>query len=150
MTVKKAVLRALLGFPLGVFIGVVILLGISAGIGDGGFHVADVSFIQSAGSELMAAVCQFSICGLVGMGFALGSCFFEIDRWSITKQTAAHFALTTGIMLPVAWFGNWVGRSLGALLLYAAISVGIYVVIWLIQYLIWYKRINKMNEKLKG
>lgn len=149
MTVKKAVLRALLGFPLGVCISLIIVLSASAAFGDGLVYIADPEFIQLAGSELSAAVIQFTMGGVLGMSFALGSCFFEVERWSMTRQTVFHFLLTFCTIMPIAWFGRWMDHSLKGALIYAVTFIILYVIIWIIQRIIWRKRIREMNESLK-
>lgn len=147
---NKIIKRGLLGFPLGIAIGFVITLIISAFIGDGSFYPATPRFIETVGSELAAVVLQTVLCGILGAGFAAASVIWEIDSWSLAKQSGIYFLVISVIMLPIAYLSGWMEHSLFGFLSYAGIFVGIFVAVWLSQYLAWKCKIKKMNSFMNG
>ncbi|MEI6101053.1 MAG: DUF3021 domain-containing protein [Eubacteriales bacterium] len=146
---KKIIIRALLGFPLGVFIGYGITIWISAILGDGTFHPVVPALIKECGSEMGAVVLQFVLSGVMGASFAAASCVFECESWSILKQSLIHCAILSATLFPIAYFTYWMPRSAVGIISYFAIFFGLYIVIWIIQYFAWKKKIVAMNKKLK-
>lgn len=145
---KQLVKRGLFGFPVGIAVGFVITLMISACVGDGSFYPVTPELIDSMGSELNAVALQTALCGLMGTGFAMASLIWELDSWSLARQSGVYFALACMIMLPVAYIANWMEHSLGGFLAYVGIFVAIFLAVWLAQYLSWRRKIRKMNERV--
>lgn len=143
---KKIILRALFGLPVGITIGFVITLVISACIGGGLYYPATPELIETMGSELAATVLQTSLCAVMGAGFAAASAIWEIDSWSLAKQSGIYFLIISAVTLPTAYFANWMKHSLAGFLSYAGIFAAIFVAVWLSQYLMWKLRIKKMNS----
>jgi drug/metabolite transporter (DMT)-like permease len=86
---------------------------------------------------------------VIGFVFAFGSAIFEVDNWSIAKQTIMHFLLTSIVFLPCAVLAKWVASDLLSIVFYFLIFILIYFIIWIIQYFIWKNEIAKLNKKLK-
>ena len=149
MTLKKALLRGLFGFPLGVFLGICIGILISLINGSVAYIAVAPSLIVDTGTELNAFIFQFFLSGVLGFAFALGSAIFEVESWGITKQSLLHFLLSSVSMFSVAYFCHWMEHNLVSAIVYFSIFIGIYVVIWVIQFLFWKKKIRAMNEKLR-
>lgn len=147
---KKLVLRGLLGFPVGIALGLVITILISWTIGDGIYYPVVPDFALAMGSELRAVTLQSLLCGLMGAGFAMTSLIWEVDRWSLARQSGIYFAAACGLMLPIAYVSNWMEHSLLGFLSYFGIFLGIFAVVWVIQYLIWRGKIRRMNDKLRA
>lgn len=146
---KKTVLkRGLLGIPTGIAIGYVITVVTSLFWGDGSYYPCVPAFVDAMGSEIRAVIVQTVLCGLVGMVYAAGSIVWELDDWSLARQTAVYFLITLGSMLPVAYAAYWMERSLAGVLGYAAIFCAIFVGIWISQYLGWRAKINRINKKI--
>lgn len=145
---KQLVKRGLFGFPVGIAIGFVITLMISACVGDGSFYPVTPELIDAMGSELNAVALQTALCGLMGTGFAMASLIWELDSWSLARQSGVYFALACMIMLPIAYIANWMEHSLGGFLAYVGIFVAIFLAAWLAQYLSWRRKIRKMNERV--
>ena len=145
---KRLLKRGLFGFPVGIAVGFVITLMISACVGDGSFYPVTPELIDSMGSELNAVALQTALCGLMGTGFAMASLIWELDSWSLARQSGVYFALACMIMLPVAYIANWMEHSLGGFLAYVGIFVAIFLAVWLAQYLSWKRKIRKMNERV--
>ena len=146
----KVIKRGLVGAPLGVTISLLIALVISAVIGDGNFHPVAAELADAAGSELNAVIIQTVLSGLMGAGYAMASVIWEIDSWSLAKQSGLYFAITCVLMFPVAYCANWMEHSLAGFLTYAGIYVGIFVIVWLTQYCIWRKKIDELNAQVSN
>ncbi|MGN1100020.1 MAG: DUF3021 domain-containing protein [Christensenellales bacterium] len=144
--VKKIIKRGLFGFPIGIAIGFVISLIISVCFGDGYYYPVTPELISSTGNELNAVVLQTVLCGMLGSGFAMASIIWELESWSIVKQSGVYFMIACVIMFPVAYIANWMKHSVGGVLSYMGIFVLIFIIVWVAQYLGWKHRIKRMND----
>lgn len=147
---KNIIQRGLLGFPLGITIGFVITIIISIGIGDGSFYPVSPGLIETTENELSAVVLQTVLCGIIGMGFAMASVIWELDSWSLAKQSCIYFAIACVVMFPVSYFANWMPHSAKGVLSYVGIFIAISIFAWLIQYFIWKSKIKKMNDRIRN
>ena len=141
---EKMLRRGLLGLPIGIAIGHVITLMVSAGFGDGSYYPVTPELIAAMGSELNAVVLQTVLCGIMGAGFAAASVIWELD-WSLAKQSGVYFLTASLLMLPIAYAANWMEHSLAGFLSYAGIFAAIFVAVWLTQYFSWKQKVKKMN-----
>lgn len=146
---KELLKRGLLGFPLGIAIGHIITIVISLFSAKGYYSPCVPSLGDTFGSEIAAVIFQSLLCGILGTSFASASVIWELETWSIAKQTGIYFLVTAATMFPIAWFSHWMKHSLSGFLLYAGIFVGIFIFIWLVQYLIWKNKIEAINEKME-
>ncbi len=145
---KKIVLRSILGFPIGIAIGYLITIFISLGWANGYYSPCVPELISAMGNEINAVVLQALLCGLLGTGFAASSVIWEIENWSIIKQTGIYFMIISAIMLPIAYFAYWMEHSIVGVFSYFGIFVLIFAFIWIIQFVIGKHNVRKMNEKL--
>lgn len=143
---KKVIQRGFLGFPIGIAIGFIVTLIISAIIGDGLLHSAKPEIIERMGNELNAVILQTILSGIMGAGFSTASVIWEIDSWSLAKQSGIYFAISCAIMFPIVYLANWMPHSTAGVLQYVGIFVAIFIIVWLIQYFVWKNKIKKMNE----
>lgn len=146
---KKAILRGLLGFPLGVAIGYTITIGVSMAHGGGDYIPAVPGLVAQCGSEISAVILQFALCGILGAASAAGSVVWETD-WSILKQTFVHFLILSLTMLPIAYFAHWMEHTVLGFLLYFAIFIGIYAIAWAVMYTVWKYKIKRVNDGIKN
>lgn len=142
---KKIIMRGLLGLPTGIAIGFVITLIISACIGNGSFYPVTPELIDTMGNELNAVILQTVLCAVMGVGFAAASVIWELDSWSLAKQSGIYFMIISVIMLPIAYVTNWMKHTALGVLSYVAIFVAIFIIVWFSQYLLWKRKIKKMN-----
>ena len=145
---KKIFYRALIGFPIGISIGNLIMILISLGWANGYYSPCVPDLITAMGNEINAVIIQTVLCGLLGSGFSVSSVIWEIEHWSIVKQTGIYFLIISVIMLPIAYFMYWMKHSFIGFLSYFGIFVLIFVVMWIIQFIIGKNNIKRMNEKL--
>ncbi len=146
---KQPFVRGLLGFPLGIAIGYIITIIISFSSGQGYYYPCAPALVKEMGNEINAVILQTVLSGLLGASFAASSIIWEIDNWSIAKQTGIYFLITAFVMMPIAYFTNWMEHSLIGFVSYFGIFVVIFIFVWLIQYIILKNKIKKMNDKLK-
>jgi len=147
---KQAFLRGFLGFPLGIAMGYIITILISLSLATGYYVPCLPELADTMGSEINAVVLQAVLSGLLGASFAACSVIWEIDNWSIAKQTSIYFLITALVMMPIAYFTNWMEHSIIGFLIYFGIFVAIFVVAWVIQYLIWKNKVKKINTGVDG
>jgi hypothetical protein len=151
MTLKKALLRSLLGAPLGVFISYTITIFIALSIPNNKtFDPVVPMLTQVMGNEVKAVVLQYFLSALLGFAFTIGSCVFEVDEWSITKQIIIHFLISITAMFPIAYFCYWMKHTVWGIVSYIIIFAVIYAIIWTIQILAWRKRIDQINKGIQG
>lgn len=146
---KQAFLRGLLGFPIGMAIGYVITIFISLRFGQGNYLPCVPQLIDTMGSECSAVILQAILSGLLGSAFAACSVIWEIGHWSIAKQTGIYFFVTAFVMLPIAYVANWMEHSCIGFFTYLGIFVVIFVVMWMVQCLIWRAHLKKINASFE-
>lgn len=150
MMKKKAFLRGLQGFPLGLAIGYAITIAISLVFADGYYSPCVPELISVTGSEINAVLLQAVLSGILGAGFGACSVIWEIESWGLVKQTGIYFLIVSVIMLPVAYVNYWMEHSLKGFLSYFGIFIAIFAVVWIVQYTVNKRRVGKMNENLQN
>lgn len=148
--IKNIVKRALLGFPLGVFVGYTVTVFLSLFFNPGAYLSAEPGLIAILGGEVPAVVAQYFLSGLLGAGFAAGTLIWEMETWSITRRTAAHLLLTSVLMFPIAYLTYWMPHTLLGILQYILIWLVLYALIWVWQYLAWMRKVQAINRKLRN
>ncbi len=147
---RKIVLRSILGFPIGITIGHLISIFISLGWANGYYTPCVPELISLMGNEINAVVLQTLLCGLLGTGFAASSVIWEIENWSIIKQTGIYFIINSAIMLPIAYFSYWMEHSVAGFFSYFGIFVLIFAFVWIIEFVIGKHIVKKMNKNLEN
>ncbi len=145
---KKTILRAVLGLPVGIAIGHVITVLISLMNGEGSYFACAPQFVELIGNEAIAVAVQTLLCGIMGMVFAGASIVWESEKLSIVAQTGICFGIYAAVMLPIAYFANWMEHSVAGVLSYIAIFVGVFVITWITQYFAWKRKIKQINASL--
>ncbi len=145
---NKIIMRSLLGFPAGIVIGYLITILGSLILANGYYSPCVPELISAVGNEINAVVLQTLLSGILGSGFAASSVIWQMDNWSIVKQTGIYFFIISVIMLPVAYFAYWMEHSAVGFLIYFGIFILIFVIIWIIMFIIGKQDVRKMNEKL--
>lgn len=148
MTFKKAMLRGLLGAPIGVFIAYTITVLISLTAPGDYYDPVVPQLALDLNNEIKAVVLQYILSAVMGFVYGAAACVFEVERWGITTQTALHFVIMTAATFPVAYITYWMPHTLKGIFGYVSIFLVIYLGIWLIQMYLWRKRINHINHRL--
>ena len=151
---KKVILRSLIGAPIGLSISFIITLIISVIINKGEYYPVVPQLTALCGNELNAelnAVVIQTICSLIyGAAFGGASVIWEIENWSLLKQTVIHCIVISVSMLPIAYCMYWMPHSFWGIAGYIAIFFFIYFFIWFSQYFAMKKRIQEFNDKVKS
>ena len=146
---KEFVLRVFIGLLGGIVISYLITIGISLAIGDGSYYSCVPSLIERFGNEVTAIIIQTILSAVLGAGFAGSSIIWEMDEWSLLKQTSIYFGIVSVLMMTVAYICEWMEHSVKGILSYFGIFFAIFIVIWIVQYLIWKIRISKIKESIQ-
>lgn len=142
---RRCAVGALFGVTLSQLIAIIISLFVMA---DGDFYAVVPSLAQRMNSEITAAIVQTVCSFLYGAVFGGMSMVWELDNWSILKQTIVHFSVVSVVTMPIAYVTEWMPHSVTGAILYFAIFAVSYVFIWLSQYIAIKKRIDEMNKKV--
>jgi Protein of unknown function (DUF3021). len=153
MTLKKAILRGLFGIPIGVFISYTITIFIAViegGYGANKYSAVTPGLVSQMGGELNAVVVQYILSCVLGFACATASAIYEIENWSITRQTVVHFLLVSVSSLPIALCCRWISYTVPSVLSYFTEFALIYFIIWLAQRWYWRRRIEQINAKIQS
>lgn len=145
---KKIIMRSLWGFLIGIAIGYLITILSSLAWANGYYSPCVPELISVMGNEINAVILQAVLCGVVGTVGSASSVIWEMDKWSIVKQTGIYFSIIALVMLPIAYFAYWMEHSVGGFLIYFGIFVLIFAIMWIMLYVIGKNTVKKMNEKL--
>lgn len=145
---KKIIARCLQGFPLGIAICYLITIAVSLIWAKGYYSPCMPQLENLMGNEIKAVVLQALLSGILGAGFGGASAIWEIENWSIVKQTGIYFLIVSLIMMPTAYFTYWMEHSIKGFLCYFGIFFLIFAAIWIVQFIIGKHNVSRMNEKL--
>lgn len=145
---KKIMLRIITGFPIGITIGYLITIFASLAVGKGYYSPCVPELISVMGNEINAVLLQALLSGLLGAGFGAGSVIWEIEQWSLVRQTGVYFLIVSAIMMPVAYFAYWMEHSITGFFGYFGIFVLIFVIIWVVQFVVGKRNVRRLNENL--
>ena len=148
INMKEFFKRAIMGFVYGVFIGQTILILESLAGGKGNFYPVSAYLLEHSSSQISAVIIQYFITGIIGISFATTTLIFEIDSWSITSQTSLHFAITSLVMYVSGFLCGWFPHTVKSTIIWFALFIVIYVIMWVGFMLYFKKQIKKINEVL--
>ena len=146
---KEFARRVFVGLLGGIVISYLITIGISIAIGDGSYYPCVPSLIERFGNEVTAIIMQTALSAALGAGFAGSSIIWEMDEWSLLKQTSIYFGIVSVLMMTIAYICEWMEHSVKGILSYFGIFVAIFIAVWIVQYLIWKVRVSKIKEKIQ-
>ena len=147
---KKIVFRSLMGAPIGVFISLIITIIFSLCMGHGEYFPAPHELIDWCGGNETTAVIVQMICSLfVGAVGGGSSVIWEIEKWSLLKQTLVHLAVIAVPFIGVSYVMNWLPHYLYGALGYIGSFILTYVITWCSIYFSIRAKIKKMNKQLQ-
>lgn len=146
---KKLLLRSLLGAPIGVTISMIITIIFSLSMGHGEYFPAPHELTDWCGNETTAVIVQL-ICSLfIGAVGGGSSVIWEIENWSLLKQTLVHFAVLAVPFFGVGYVMNWLPHYLVGAIGYVAAFILVYVIMWFSIYFSIKSKVKKMNKQLQ-
>lgn len=126
---KKTMLLGLAGFVLGVLIC--------------------IGFMLARSSEgLKAAFPNLVISGIYGAVAMGSSIVYDVEKWSIARATATHFLLVFALYFLLVLSMGWFSLSDPVFWIVVGAMVAGYILIWLLQYLSYKRKIREMNDEL--
>ena len=145
---KEIIKRALMGFMIGVFVGETILIFESLIGGNGSFYPVSAYLSAHTRTEIGAVIFQYIITGILGLTFSTGSIIFELDSWSLLKQTVVHFVVSSVIMYLAGFFCGWFPHTVGSTLVWFGVFVVVYLIFWVCFSLYYKNKVKKINDAL--
>ncbi len=142
---KEFIKRAAIGAVIGVFINVFNSIIISYCVNDGNYYPVVPQLADKCGGETNAVAVQTAVTLIYGALMAGISVIWDLERWSLLRQTVTHFIICSATTLPVAYFMQWIEQSIAGVLIYFGIFAAIYIIIWLSIYFSIRKKIMQMN-----
>lgn len=147
---KKILFRTLMGAPIGVLVSLIITIIFSLCMGHGEYFPAPHELIVWCGGNETTAVIVQMICSLlVGAIGGGSSVIWEIEKWSLLKQTLVHFAVIAVPYYGISYVMNWLPHYLYGALGYSGSFILVYVVMWCSIYFSIRAKIKKMNKQLQ-
>ena len=145
---KEVAKRAIMGFIYGVFIGQTILIIESLFMRDGNFYPVAATLVELAGTKIAAVIIQYFLTGLIGTTFAATTVIFEMDSWSLLRQTITHFVITSIVMYVAGFLCGWFPHTLVSTLIWFGVFIVVYVIFWICFSTYYKNKVKKMNEAL--
>ena len=134
---KKTIIRAAIGFVLGILVG----LGFLSITGVGKYYAEK----GMAGLALYLGLS--GLIGAVGLG---GTTIYSLEHWGLLRCTVTHFLLTLSAYCAVGFTLGWLDLRDPATPYMLLGNVIVYFIIWLVMYLIYKRQVRQINEALKA
>lgn len=145
---KKILIRTLIGAPVGVTVSMVITIVFSLCLGGEEYFPASPELIAWFGNATAAVTVQM-ICSLfIGALCGGSSVIWEIEKWSLMKQTLVHFAVLAVPFFGVGYLMNWLPHHIYGALGYVGGFVSVYLIMWCSIYFSIKSKLRKMNRQL--
>lgn len=133
--IKKFILRGLFGITLGVFINQLVYVAIAM----------KGNMVQIS-SDIV--ILQFIIASLTGFYCGGITIIFEVEEWSLLRQTITH-SVAMLPYFPISIYAGWMPESLIGRVFFILNYIIIYIVIWFSFKKYWEKKARELNEELK-
>lgn len=91
---------------------------------------------------------MFSI-GLLGMIYVWINLIYEIEHWSLLKQTSLHYFIFLISSLSFALWNQWIPINPGPIILFVLIFTFNYIIIWFAIKTYWKIKIKQLNQSLQ-
>ena len=145
---KNAIIRGIKSFIYAIAVNVLLALIITSLVNEPGFVPVVPDYAAHFDSNITALLLQFVLVGLTSAAYGAGSVIYELERWSLLRQSVVYFIATTVIWVPVSIFCWGINKYSTAFVSIITSYVSSYVIVWLIQYHLCKKSVSKINQKL--
>ncbi len=145
---RKTLVRAGLGFLIGMFVGNLIAV-LTGGISPDSFIplTPQISGIAQ-GNMGVALALQTFFSGLYGAVCFAGISFYELERLPLALATAVHGLSIVLLFIPIAHLLGWETGVWDTLIMACCQLVG-FIIIWLIMNAIYKKQVKELNDMQK-
>jgi len=132
---KAILIRGIVGMMIGAFINATFLFGLS--------------FIEEE-LVITSSILRFQYLGALAIGFysAAMSVIFNIEEWSLLRQTVTHAIFMTPY-LPFAHYMGWMPESITGRVIFVCAYILVYGIIWFSFKIYWTRKIRKMNLEIE-
>lgn len=131
----KGLKRGLFGIPFGIAYGTTITLIIMA------FSQTDIQYLTKA-----SFVKSYFASAVVGFSFASTSVTWEVEKWSLLKQTILHFVPTYAVLLLAGLWAEWFSLNVKEMVLFFVIFVVIYAICFFAMRWFFNRKAKEINE----
>lgn len=145
---KKMLIRSLCGLSFGLALEEIIAIVISLVKNEGAFQAVIPQLVNDFGGELNAVLLQTILYAAFGALLGAATIIWEMDSWSLTKQTITHFLVFALPFILIAYILYWIPRSALGVLSAVAVFIAIYAGIWGLVYFSCKRKVEKINAKL--
>ncbi|MCH5351659.1 MAG: DUF3021 domain-containing protein [Clostridiales bacterium] len=146
---KKLLFRCLMGAPIGVTVSLIITIFFSLCLGGREYNPAPPELVELCGNTVIAVIVQL-LCSLaIGAASAGSSVIFEIEKWSLLKQTLVHFGVIAVPFFGLGYLLNWVSHQPIGALAFVGCFVAVYFIMWISIYFSIKSKVKKMNMQLR-
>ena len=132
--IKKFIFRGLIGVAVGAVISEIVTMIYAFG------------GMESIASSIL--IRNFTFSAIIGFYCTGISIVFDVDEWSLLRQTITHFILMTPYFY-VAHLAGWMPKVLWGRLLFVAGYLIIYIIIWTSFRNYWRKKAAELNQGLQ-
>lgn len=147
---KQLIGRAVLGIPIGIAIGYLITVLESLLMGSGTYSAVSPELTAAMGSEMNAVLLQTLLEAVLGAAAGGASVIWQIEDWSLLKQSLAYFVILAAAMIFCAWFGYWMDHTAASLIRYVIIFAAVFLILWTIFYISGRRNVSRMNAHLQA
>ena len=105
------------------------------------------SGVTFSGAEMLLGVVSVYLLAFVHAG---ASVFNQIEEWGLNKSIACHFSALYLAYSVCYLINSWIPFDIKVFLIFTAIFVAVYFVIWTVVFLCVKKSSKNINEKLKS
>lgn len=132
---KKGIVRGLRGLPIGLAIGYTVLVLMSA-------------TNQEIVLDFTITFANYAMAAFVGFYLSAVTVVYDIEDWSILKQSIAHSVLSLPY-IPLAFAIGWAPEDLSGRLLFIIGYFIIFIVIWLSFRYYWKKQAEQIKDAIQ-
>jgi len=135
MYLKKGITRGLKGLPIGLAIGYSFLVLMSA-------------TNQEIILDFQITLANYAMAAFVGFYLSAVTVVYDIEEWSILKQSVTHSILSLPY-IPLAIEIGWAPEDLVGQILFIIVYIIIFIVIWLTFRTYWKKQAEQLKEAIQ-
>ena len=134
---KQILLLSVIGAVMGIAIWLIMLLAINSKALSDGSHSSGIIILNVILSAVFGALC---------MG---GAVVYDIEEWRILRATFTHFVIVFASFNVVGLSLKWFSFGSIEYWIIHAVMIAAYILIWLVQYLIFKRKVKELNRELE-
>jgi hypothetical protein len=105
--------------------------------------------VQKLSAVKQEVLVQTAFLALLGFIYGVAMLIWDIDEWSYLKQTGIFFLICSIAVILIGYLMHWIPRSFIGFIVYYAIFIVGFFIIWAINFFIWRAKISKIDDELK-